>query len=264
MKKFVYCIIVLILAGCAATKVQDKWHPTYRFLGELDQGGIIGSTDFTKSSDVQPDAVSGATKVQEKWHPVYRFLGGLNHGGIIENTDFTKTTDVQPDAFSGATKLSFNAGAHALLPVFGNSVETGLDFMNSNQTFTFNDKIRSFTGTRKIGTSQIMLPITYNFGFFKEEQPLGMLQLKFGYLMQFNLFSVSDEGSVPADYTNKGFSSGMVFGLACTPFQLANGNEIGIYLDLYRGSKIYNDFYNSSAYEMPGSSFAKFGIIYQF
>jgi hypothetical protein len=38
---------------------------------------------------------------------------------------------------------------------------------------------------------------------------------------------------------------------------------LGLYLDAYRGGQIYEDFYNLSSFEMPGSSFYKLGVIYQ-
>ena len=222
MKKIVFGISILLLAGCTVSK-----------LGET-------------------------------LHPYYRVQAGLNKGGITENTDFSKTTDIQPDAFSGATKTGFNASGHVVLPLKRNAIETGVDYMYNNQTFRINDISNGYNGSRKIGTSQVMLPITYNFNLFKKSNPLGSLQLKVGYLMQFNMFSVSNNGSSLTDYTTKGFSSGLTVGISLTPFQFENGNRLGFYFDGYRGTKIYDDFYNSSVYEMPGSSFMKFGVIYQF
>jgi len=222
MKKLVFNLIILILSGCQATK----------------QG--------------------------EAWHPYYRVQGGLNKGGVTENTDFTTTTDIEPDAFSGATKTGFNASGHVVLPLKRNTVETGVDFMYNNQAFTFKDNNYGYNGTRKIGTSQFMIPITYNIGFFKKNNPLGSLQVKIGYLMQFNMFSVTNKGASLTDFSTKGFSSGITAGISATPFKFDNGNRLGIYFDGYRGTKIYDDFYNRSMYEMPGSSFMKFGIIYQF
>jgi hypothetical protein len=204
------------------------------------------------------------TNLQDKWEPFYRLQAGLNHGGIVENTDFKSLPTMPTDAFSGATKISFNAGGHVMLPVLGNSVETGLDFMHSSQTFTFNPNVIQYKGTRDIGTSQLMIPLTIDLALYKdEEQPLGALQLKFGYIGQFNFFSVTDKGFLPP-YSNKSYSGGMLFGISATPFKLPLGNRIGFYLDLYRGTKIYDDSYNNDTFEMPGSSFAKFGVIYQF
>lgn len=222
MKKILFIAFVLILTGCNTSK----------------QGG--------------------------SWHPYYRAQVGLNKGGITENTDFTKTTDIEPDAFSGATKMGFNASGHIVLPLKRNAIETGLDYMYNNQTFTFKDASNGYSGTRKIGCSQFMLPITYNFGLFRKNNPIGDLQIKIGYLMQLNLISTYDKGAALTNYSTKPFSSGFTLGLSATPFKLSNGSRLGFYIDGYRGTKIYDDFYNRSIYEMPGSSFVKFGVIYQF
>lgn len=204
------------------------------------------------------------SKQGDALHPYYRVQAGLNKGGITENTDLTKTTDIQPDAFSGATKTGLNASGHVVLPLKRNAIESGIDYMYNSQTFTLNDATNGYNGTRKIGTSQFMVPLTYNVGFFKKNNLLGSLQVKIGYLMQFNMFSVTNNGSSLTDYSTKGFSSGITAGISATPFKFENGNRLGFYFDGYRGSKIYDDFYNRSIYEMPGSSFMKFGIIYQF
>jgi hypothetical protein len=204
------------------------------------------------------------TKEGEKWRPHYRAQLGLNKGGITENTDFSNTPGIAVDAFSGATKTGFNASGHVLLPLRKNTIETGVDYMHNNQTFTFNDNANGYKGSRKIGSSQLMIPVTYNFGLLRRHNPYGDLQIRVGYLIQLNLFKVSNSGVTLTDYSLKHFSSGLVFGVSATPFHLSNGNSLGFYLDGYRGSKIYDDFYNSSVYEMPGSSFMKFGVIYQF
>ncbi len=210
--------------------------------------------------------LSGCTVTKDggTWHPAYRVQGGLNKGGITENTDFTKTPEIQPDAFSGATKTGVHTSGHIVIPFKRNSIETGVDFMHNNQKFAFNDNTNGFNGKRDIGLSQFMLPITYNFGLFRKNNSLGNLQIKIGYLLQFNFFSVSDHGANLPGFTVKHFSNGFTVGLSATPFQFNNGNRLGFYLDGYRGTKVYDDFYNSSIYEMPGSSFVKFGVFYQF
>ncbi|RPH32748.1 MAG: hypothetical protein EHM93_07935 [Bacteroidales bacterium] len=208
--------------------------------------------------------LAGCSISKDTLHPYYRAQIGFNKGGITENTDFTKTSNVQPDAFTGATKIGFNASGHVVLPIKRNAIETGIDYMYNNQTFTFNDYSNGYSGNRRISSSQIMLPVTYNFSFFHKNNPLGSIQFKVGYLIQFNMFSVLDSGTALTDYSLNNFSSGITAGLSATPFHMNNGSKLGFYFDVYRGTKIYNDFYNQSIYEMPASSFMKFGIIYQF
>jgi hypothetical protein len=73
----------------------------------------------------------------------------------------------------------------------------------------------------------------------------------------------NESGNLP-DYTINKWSNGFVFGIASTPFQLPNGARAGLFVEAYRGGQIFEDPYNLSSFEMPGSSFAKFGIIYKF
>lgn len=194
----------------------------------------------------------------------YRVQIGMNHGGIVENTKMDELNDVEIDGFTGATNLGVNVGAHVLFPVFNNYVEIGSDYINSNQTFSFKDGINNFHGKRTISNSQIIFPITFNIGLFKQKYEDGLFQIKIGYALQYNMFNVSDEGNSLPEYSTKSFSSGLIFGLATAPYMFENGSKLGIYVDAYRGSQIYEDFYNKSSFKMPGSSFLKTGLFYQF
>jgi hypothetical protein len=212
--------------------------------------GCIGSSKFQKTED-------------EKWKPRYQVLAGINKGGVIENTDFSETPDVAVDAFSGATKMGGNIGAHVQLPLRKSAFETGIDYMYNGQTFTYNDPERGFIGKREIGTSQVLIPLTYNFGLFRKTYYSSLVYIKLGYVAEFNFINVRNSGQLP-DYNLKHYSGGFTAGISSTPVALNNGASLGLYFDVYRGSKTFNDFYNSKLYEMPGTSFFKFGLIYQF
>jgi len=210
---------------------------------------------------------------EKKRKPEYRLQAGINHGGIIENTDLSvddvdaysgATEKVEADAFTGATKLGANAGVHILFPVRKNYIETGIDFMFSNQTLNYNDDVNGYFGKREIGTSQFLVPVTYNLGLIRKRYSEGLFQIKLGYVLQYNIFNISDNGNSLPEYSTKDFSSGIAFGFATTPFTLANGSKIGLYLDLYRGSPMYDDFYNGDNFDMRGSGYLKVGIIYHF
>jgi hypothetical protein len=136
--------------------------------------------------------------------------------------------------------------------------------MFSKQVFSYQDPANGYTGNRNIGMSQFMVPLTYNFTFLKKKRPGGLFQLKLGMMFQYNMLSLDDNGSLLPDYHVNRLSNGMILGFETTPFRLENGSRIGFYADLYRGTQIYEDFYNQSAFEMPGSSFFKAGIIYHF
>lgn len=200
-----------------------------------------------------------------KWKPRLQLQAGLSKGGIAENRDFASTPNISVDGFSGATRsVGPNAGAHVILPLKRNAFETGIDYMYNKQTFKYNDLLNNYVGYRGLRVSQFMLPITYNIGLFKlaNQQPLCFLKL--GYLVQYNLLGVTNSGQSLPGYSYNHWSKGVTIGLSSTPVVLKNGTLLGIYFDVYRGSKIYDDFYNSVAYKTPGSSFLKFGLIYQF
>ncbi|MCF8381462.1 MAG: hypothetical protein K9H49_17950 [Bacteroidales bacterium] len=195
---------------------------------------------------------------------------GTNFGGITENTDMSVVPNVSVppeaivDAFSGATHTGYNIGVHASKNLYKNQIESGIDYMCNFQTFNYIDAGNFYIGVRRLQVSQIMLPITYNFGIFRNILPNADIQFKIGFLGQLNLISVDGTGISLPDWSFNPWSNGLTFGLSAFPFQFNNGNKLGFYFDGYRGSQIYKDYYNKSSFEMPGSSFIKFGLNYQF
>jgi len=196
---------------------------------------------------------------EDKWQPRISARAGINKGGIVENTEFTELEASDVDAYSGATRVGLHTGLHAEIPVFNNSLETGIDYMYNSQTFNYNDEQNNYTGKRKIGVSQFMLPLTYNFGFFRNELGERMFHLKLGFMIQYNLLNVSNSGSIP-EYSYNRVSNGPLFGLEAIPIVLNNGDKLGLYCNFYRGSQLYQDFYNPSEFETSGTSFFKAGI----
>lgn len=194
-------------------------------------------------------------------------LVGANQGGIVENTDMSVVPNVSTppeaivDAFTGATQTGFHAGVHINQPVGKNEVETGLEYMFSHHTFNYIDNGNMYIGVRRASLSQIMLPLTYNFILVRNID----LQLKLGVTFQYNLVRINDITvfNLP-DYKIHHFSAGPTLGVSAFPVKFANGNKLGLYLDLYRGSQIYEDYYNQTTFEMPGSAYLKGGIKYQF
>lgn len=194
----------------------------------------------------------------------FSIQAGANKGGITENTDMTVVPGAENtvDAFSGATNYGINTGIHISKPLKYNQVESGLDYMYSNQTFTYNDVVNNYTGVRELKVSQIMIPLTYNFLLFRDLFPNGEIQLKLGYNGQLNFVAESGTGTLP-DYTIKPWSNGATLGISAFPYQFKNGSKLGFYFDAYRGTQVYEDYYNQKSFEMPGSSFMKFGLKYQ-
>ncbi|MCE5345098.1 MAG: hypothetical protein LLG13_02255 [Bacteroidales bacterium] len=196
--------------------------------------------------------------------------GGANLGGITENTDMTVVPNIRVpsestvDAFTGATKLGYNIGAHLNKKLKNNQIETGLDYMYNYQTFNYNDAGNFYSGVRRLQVSQFMLPLTYNFVLLRKLIPKADIQLKIGLTGQLNSISTNDTGISLPSYSINHWSIGPIFGLSAYLFQFQNGNKLGIFFDVYRGSQIYEDYYNQSSFEIPGSSFMKFGLRYQF
>ncbi len=201
---------------------------------------------------------------KEPWKPSYRVQAGINKGGITENTDFSEMENTEVDAFSGATSLGVHAGGRVQLPVRRNSFEAGLDFSHNKQQFTFSDTSLNYQGQRDISLYQCMVPLVYNFGIYRKHQPEGLFQIKLGYLLQFNFPTVTNESGIVPNHSFLKFSSGPVLGIASTPFELASGQKIGFYVDVYRGSQIYKDVYNRDEFEEPGSSFVRGGVLFHF
>ncbi|HRZ98791.1 MAG TPA: hypothetical protein P5084_14640 [Paludibacter sp.] len=195
------------------------------------------------------------------------FQAGINHGGIVENTDMSLVPGVSTlaeatvDAFTGASQTGFNAGIHINKPIGKNEVETGVDYMFNHHTFNYIDNGNHFIGVRRIALSQIIVPLTYNFFFNRDFD----FQLKLGLAVQYNMLNVNDVTvfKLP-EYNIHRFSAGPTIGISAFPVKYANGNKLGVYFDMYRGSQIYEDYYNQPGFKMPGSAYLKCGLKYQF
>lgn len=209
--------------------------------------------------------IAGCTGIKQSGTPLkpyWRFEAGLNSGGIVEKNDFTELPEVEPDAYSGATRTGYNAGVHCVIPLLNHGIKTGIVYMYNPQTFTYQDNINGFSGERKLSTSQIMMPLTLNFSLFRQKAPEGLIHLKLGYALQFNMVGISSNGTLP-DYSLNRWSNGFTLGITAIPFRFQDGSRLGFYIDGYRGTQIYEDFYNQESFDMPGTSFIKYGVIYQ-
>lgn len=196
------------------------------------------------------------------------FQAGINQGGIVDNTDMSVVPGVEPtpestiDAYSGATRMGGSAGVRFNIPLLRNEVETGLDFMYNSQEFSYADQGNHYIGARDLQLSQFMLPVTYNFILFRKLLPGAELQIRLGYLAQFNLLQAEGTGLLP-DYSFNRFSNGATLGLSAYLVKFRNGDKLGLFIDGYRGTQIYKDHYNQESFEIPGSSFARFGLRYR-
>lgn len=204
----------------------------------------------------------------KKWH--FSVQAGINKGGITENTDMTVVPnaiappEASVDAFSGATQTRYNGGIHINRQLKQNQLEAGLDYMYNYQTFQYTDAGNFYIGLRRLQVSQIMLPLSYNFVLFRSLAPGADIQLKVGAIGQFNFITANDVGISLPGWSVNPWSTGLTCGISAYPLQFNNGSKLGFYCDIYRGSRIYEDFYNQAEFEMPGSSFLKGGLRFKF
>ena len=213
-------------------------------------------------------ALNGCSVTEKSQRAIkYSLQAGINKGGITENTDLSvlpsPLDENDVDAYSGATRTGVNVSVHANKPLKYGEIESGLGYMYNYQTFSFNDQENMFVGVRNLNVNQIMLPLTYNFNILKKSLSETELQVKFGFIGQFNFIKILDTGVLP-DYSINAYTGGALCGISAYPVKFANGSKLGFYIDAYRGSQIYEDYYNQVSFEMPGSSFVKGGIRYRF
>ncbi|HPG41509.1 MAG TPA: hypothetical protein PLP19_10330 [bacterium] len=190
-------------------------------------------------------------------------LVGAAKGGLVENKDMLELDNVAAvDAITGATKTTFNAGIHSTLNIKGHQVETGLDYINFNQSVGYALPSFAVAGDRDFSFQQLRLPVTYNFQFLKNAQEEPRFIIKAGFSAGFTIAkSIAENGNLP-DYDFKALDYGPTFGMAFYPYQFSSQYRTGLYFDLYRGTKIYDDVYHQ-AHGMGGQSYMKFGIVIQ-
>ena len=176
-------------------------------------------------------------------------------GGFIEDSEL--------DAISGATPLQFSFGVHPEIHIKNHIFESGLDYVNFNQTLTYNDN--EVFGDRTYNYGQLRIPVTYNFKLFKTpDGSMPLLYLKLGVCYGYQLYT-SDESTntyLPA-YSFKKSSFGPYFGISSAPININYKWRAGLYLDFFRGTKVYEDSFNS-ADDVGNMSYLKFGILFRY
>lgn len=206
-------------------------------------------------------AGTGKTRFSE---PLIRVSGGINKGGITENTDLSLIPGTEVDAFTGATNTGAHAGVHIFVPKGAGGFETGLEYMYNNQTFTYNDAGLNSVGFRNIYCSQLQVPALWNFGLIKNNRGQGLMHLKIGPVAQINMPLVKSFGINLPDYQIRPLSGGVSLGMSITPLSFKNGNRLGFYVEGYRGTRVFEDYYNRKEFETTGSSYMKAGISFEF
>jgi len=196
-------------------------------------------------------------------HSTISILAGLSSGGLVENREMSGINGVSNiDTITGATRTFYNAGIHTEINLKGHSIETGLDYISFDQSVEYELPSLSVSGNRDFSFHQLRLPLTYNLHLFKNSQNYPRLILKAGMSTGYTFAeSVTEDGNVP-DYKFTNWDYGPTLGILIYPLQLKQNYRVGFYLDLYRGSRIYEDIYHE-AEGIGGHSFLKYGILLQ-
>jgi hypothetical protein len=232
--------VLIILLGCSMNRNQVK---------ENDQ--TLGF-----------DAVTGATKAEIN----FAVLSGASYGGIVHNRDMAGISGVSDvDAITGATKLAYNVGIHTILKGHGRTIEVGLDFIKVSKSVEYDIPSLSVNGTRSFEANQIRLPLTYNFGFFKNNMNQAKLVFKIGlspgYTFSETIEDSEDSENMP-EYDFSDWDLCGQFGLSYYPFDFKQDYRIGFYLDFCRGLKVYDDIYHES-WALGGNALMNFGIVFE-
>ncbi len=259
-KNLFFVALFVFLAGCIINIPETKENSLPPALPEDTSYGedVDNTSEIEDTAEI--DAITGATGLS------FAVLGGATYGGIVDNHDASEiegTSDV--DAITGATKIAYNAGVHSIFKGHGRTIEIGLDYISFNQSVKYNLPSLSVNGTRSFEFQQIRLPLTYNFEFFKNDlnQPKLALKLGFsaGYTFSKTIENSEDSENMPA-YEFTDWEIGPAFGLCFYPFDFSQSYRLGLYMDAYRGRKIYEDVYHDEIF-LGDNSFLKFGVIFE-
>jgi len=180
------------------------------------------------------------------------FLAGGSFGGIVENNELVGVDGTSiVDGISGATRKTVTIGIHTEVSVGSHNLETGLDWLNFDQSISYNLPSFSYYGRRDISFHQLSLPLVCNFDLTGD----GKLSFKIGASIGYTISKTVINSGILPSYKFKDFDYGGTIGLTYFPIE-----NIGIFTDIYRGSQIYNDVFHSKK-GMGGQSYVKFGII---
>lgn len=198
-------------------------------------------------------------------NPTIALQIGTNRGGINDFTDLCLLDQNRvpihsmEKAFEKGTHSGFNLGIHVNQHIRQNQIEIGLAYMNNAQTYKYTDASDCFIGLRSIDVKQFMVPISYNISMFRLLFPNSDIQLKLGYLWQFNVIDALGTGSIP-DYFINTVSKGGTLGISAYLLKFGHRFKIGVFGDLYRGSHLFSNCFGLSCFPTSSSYFLKSGI----
>ncbi|MBN1693874.1 hypothetical protein JW879_00555 [candidate division WOR-3 bacterium] len=254
-KNLFFVSLLVFLSGCSVNKTQIEQ--------ETLPPAVPGGTSYGETEDTaKVDAITGATKAEMK----IVALAGASYGGIVHNREMAGISGFSDiDAITGATKLAYNAGIHSILKGHGRTVEIGLDYIKVNKSIEYDMPSFSVNGTRSFEAHQIRLPLTYNFGFFKNKVDQARFVFKIGLSPGYTFSKTIEDSEGSENMPDYEFSSWDVcgnFGFYYYPFNFKQDYRMGFYLDFCRGLKAYNDIYHES-WTQGGNALMNFGVVFE-
>jgi hypothetical protein len=195
------------------------------------------------------------------------FKLGSNYGGIIDNSDpdaaSGATTPV--DAVSGATQAGTTISFQQPFLFKGHSFQTGIDYVAHRQKITYFDTSHVIDGRRSFHIHQFRVPLTYNINLLRDFDKVPTIIVHLGLSAGFTLSpGISEElrMGLPG-YTFTKVDIGPQLGITLQPLQLDYHHYLGVYADVYRGTRIYKDAYHKDD-GVGNLSFFKIGALLYF
>ncbi len=165
--------------------------------------------------------------------------GGINDGGIVMIG--------KVDGVTGATKMGGHAGLQAEFNLWGNYIQTGIDYLYYAEDIIYNDPKNSISGTRSFALQTVSFPVTYNLHFFNRSNGTPILVLSLGVQGSYFLSQdVRDSGTL-SGYQLKNYTFAPLLRFSVYPFNFLDQYSAGVYLNVSRTfkSQFYSDDYYS-------------------
>jgi hypothetical protein len=192
------------------------------------------------------------------------FKLGSNFGGVIDNSnpDAASGATVTVDAVSGATQNGSTLSFQTTFKFKGQTFQTGIDYVDHRQRLTYLDTLHGIDGRRGFDLHQLRVPLTYNITILRDFDKVPTLMIHMGLSAGYTVIrGISDElrRGLP-DYTFTAVDIGPQVGVTLQPLQLDYDHYLGLYVDFYRGTRIYEDVYHQDE-GLGNLCFLKFGAL---
>jgi hypothetical protein len=192
---------------------------------------------------------------------------GSNYGGIIENSkpDASRGATTPVDAVSGATQSGSTASLQTTFEFKGHTFQTGIDYVSHRQKISYDDTLHGIYGRRSFQIHQLRVPLFYNINLLRDFDKVPTIMIHLGFSGGLTLSpGITDELylGLPG-YTFSSVDIGPQLGITLQPLQIDYHHYLGLYIDFYRGTRIYEDVYHKDK-GVGNLSFYKFGALLYF